>query len=427
MKKRLLFIAYFYPPLGGPGVQRPLKTIKYLHQLGWQVDVLTVSDIQFHSYDHELLKESKADNIYRTKSLDVMSLYKKANITGSQNEVYFKTPEKLKKIIRGSFPIDDKIGWYPFAYPKALELIRLKHYDAIVTTIGPYTSGLIAYNLHKKFKIPFFVDYRDHWTLHSYPQYTLNILKKHAEYYEKKILRAAHGIFVVSNLMKKKACLHFGQYLEEKTETVYNGFDEEDFNILPQKNNDGIRYIRYTGNFYGNRNVKHFIQALEELEKNKQIPDNIIFEFIGNYYSETLELLNNNNLKKYIKIIPQVIHTKAVEYMQTAALLLLFIPSKDGDDFMTGKIFEYIRARVPILAMIPENGEPAQILKKLSYQMICPMEDTTKIKQYLVEFFNSELNNDFSLDDSYSRENQTKIFSDFIHQRLLSSKNTVGV
>ena len=441
MNKRLLFIAYFYPPLGGPGVQRPLKTIKYLKDFGWEIDVLTVADIQFHSYDFELLQESRADNIYRTKSFDLMSLTKgkrkrdEVSIKNSPNSIYFSTPEKIKKIIRGMFPIDDKIGWFPFAYKKALHLLKNRQYSAIVATIGPYTSGVLAYCLHKKTNVPYFIDYRDHWTLHSYPQYRLKILNYHAKCLEKKILRHSKGVFVVSSLMKKKMIDEFGEYLLKKTEVVYNGFDDEDFlgtvrthlccpkkqtrhkiTTLTQRSKCGSRlqFIRYIGNFYGNRNVQHFINVLNEMNQKNEIPANVRFEFVGNYFTETQRLLKSENLSSFIQIIPQVSHKEAVRLMQTADLLLLFIPSSDGEDFMTGKLLEYIRACVPILAMIPENGEAAKILRDSGHNLICKMEDEVTIRSILNDFLlKSEKikHHDFSCDEQYSRKNQTQKFN----------------
>jgi glycosyltransferase involved in cell wall biosynthesis len=438
-KKRLLYIAYFYPPLGGPGVQRPIKTIKYLSLKGWVVDVLTVNDIQFHSYDYKLLDESKADNIYRTSSLDVMSIYKKIikviskfktsndNPKNRKNidKVYFKTPEKFKKIIRGIFPIDDKIGWLPYAYLKAIDLCRRKRYDAIFATMGPYTSGLLALKIHNKLNIPFFIDYRDHWTLNAYPQYSLSLLKKKAQMYEKLLLRKSLGVSVVGSLMKDKLCQYFGQDLKNKIEVVYNGYDEDDFTFSTHLHTTDKKIIRYVGNFYGYRTVNYFIKALCMLQKNNQLPENIIFEFVGNYYIESLNELNKQQLKQFINVIPQVNHKKAVDLIQSADALLLFIPSINSDDVIPGKIFEYMRAKKPILSMIPANGEPAMILKQAGHKYFCAMEDVDSIEKNLkclISSLSVEVEQDLGFNDevinNFSRENQSYKLEKFISKHL---------
>ena len=452
MNKRILFIAYFYPPLGGPGVQRPLKTIKYLKNYGWEIDVLSVKDIQFHSFDYTLLEESKADNIYYTHSLDIMSLYKKLIPNKKKDELYYNTPEKIKRVIRGLFPIDDKIGWFPFAYKKGLSLLKKKKYDCIFATIGPFTSGVLAYHLSKKAKIPYFVDYRDLWTLHSYTQYKLKFLFTHARNYESNILQSAQGVFITGNKMREKLIAHFGEELRDKIEVVYNGFDEDDF-LSPRHQGTEPKQktilIRYVGNIYAHQNLYFFITTLEQMEKHKEIPENVRFEFIGNYYIETLNLLKSEVLSPYISIIPQVEHHVAVNFMQTADLLLLFLSSNEGESTIPGKIFEYIRVNKHILAMIPENGEPAQILKSLGHKYICNMEDTQKIRVFLNDFFSSlscptrdkgaggdrgtqdplsddsslstKAANEFTSNSSiaeYSRKNQTDKVNNFISNKL---------
>ncbi|MDD4155069.1 MAG: glycosyltransferase [Candidatus Cloacimonetes bacterium] len=445
-KKRLLYIAYFYPPLGGPGVQRPIKTIKYLSLKGWVVDVLTVNDIQFHSYDYKLLDESKADNIYRTSSLDVMSIYKKIikviskfktsndNPKNRKNidKVYFKTPEKFKKIIRGIFPIDDKIGWLPYAYLKAIDLCRRKRYDAIFATMGPYTSGLLALKIHNKLNIPFFIDYRDHWTLNAYPQYSLSLLKKKAQMYEKLLLRKSLGVSVVGSLMKDKLCQYFGQDLKNKIEVVYNGYDEDDFTFSTHLHTTDKKIIRYVGNFYGYRTVNYFIKALCMLQKNNQLPENIIFEFVGNYYIESLNELNKQQLKQFINVIPQVNHKKAVDLIQSADALLLFIPSINSDDVIPGKIFEYMRAKKPILSMIPANGEPAMILRQAGHKYFCAMEDVDSIVnnlKCLISSLSVEVEQDLGFNDevinNFSRENQSYKLEKFISKQFESLNKIV--
>jgi hypothetical protein len=367
--------------------------------------VLTVSDIQFHSYDYELLAESVADNIYRTKSVDLMSILKK--FKKKSEKVYFNTPERYKKIVRGMFPIDDKIGWHPYAVKKAMELIKKNNYDFIVATIGPLTSGLIAHSLHKKTQIPYYIDYRDHMTLHAYPQYINKLLFKHAQRFEQKMLKRAKGVFVIGNLMKQLMVDNFGQYLSDKIQVVYNGYDEDDFAEPIVRNYDQQIRIRYVGNIYGNRSIENFISVVEQMIINHEIPLNVTIEFVGNLYIETLHLLNKEVLKPFINIIPQQTHSEAVKLIRTADLLLLFISTKDRNDFVPGKIFEYIRAEVPILAMIPEGGEVADIFRSLGHKYICNEENSEKIREFLYDFIHSTRTHEVKKDTTYSRENQT--------------------
>lgn len=414
--KKLLLIAYFYPPLGGPGVQRPLKLIKYLRKFGWETDVITVKDIVFHSYDNELAKEDLAANVYRIKSFDPMSLLKKTDSKQIKAQsIYFQTPEKIKKIIRNLFPIDEKIGWLPAVMKAAKTIFAANNYQAIMATMGPYTSGVIAYKLSQKYDLPLLIDYRDHWSLNPYFKYANPILGLQAERWEKKILQRAKAVSVIGEVMKDELCAKFG--CADKIITIFNGWDEDDFQKNILRNNKKI-ILRYIGNFYAHRTVKYFVEVVEKL--GTKLLEKIEIELVGNYYQETLELINQSPCRKVFKIRKQVNHPRAIELMKSSDILLLFIASKNGKGVLTGKIFEYIRSEKPILAMIPPDGEAATILRNLGHKHICAMEDTEKIKIMLLDLITLVENNSpkFNFEAAYNREHQTEKFVNFIEQRL---------
>jgi glycosyltransferase involved in cell wall biosynthesis len=405
----ILFIAYFYPPLGGPAVQRPVKLIKYMALNNCNVDVLTVKDIQFHSSDHKLLEESKARRIYRADSYDPMSLMKKIfRNKKKQENIYFNTNERTKRIIRKLFPIDDKIAWYYPARKLGRELIRKNEYDYIFATMGPYTSGLIAYSLSREFNIPLIIDYRDHWTLNTNPTNDTYFNMKLSAWFEKKILNHSELTVCVGQQMLDELCSAFGEHLRSKMVLMHNGYEESDFLNIERVRNEKI-IIRYVGNFYGHRKADYLVQAIRELLDEGEDLSALQFEFIGNFYKETRELLTDESLNGLIRIIPQVTHDMAVEKIVNADVLMIFIANQDGKGVLTGKLFEYLRSGKMILPMIPVDGEAADILRGLGYSKICQEDDVTAIKKYLLEIRNKTFNN--LLQDSegvslYSREKQ---------------------
>ena len=413
--KKILFLAYFYPPLGGPAVQRPCKFIHYLRKKGILSDVITVEDIIYHSYDEKLQNECEENNCYPVVSLDPMRLLKKTvkDSDKKSEKIYFKTPEKFKRIIRGLFPIDDKIGWLPFAFLKSAKLLIKNNYLAIMATMGPYTSGVTAYLLSKIFGKPLILDYRDHWSLNRYPRYSLKVLKIISHFIEKRMVHHAKLITIVGAVMKNELANEFN-IDENKILTMYNGWDEKDFSnlkILPKTSDNYL--ISYIGNFYGNRTIIYFIKALKQLVRENKIPNKVKFRFIGNYFSGTLKLLNSEILKPFIEVKNQVDHKKALEYLVNSDALLLFIASKNGKGFLTGKLFEYIRSQKPILAMIPEDGEAEEILRNSKNNYITQMENTDGIKEQIIGLIN-DLKNEktpkIGFDDEFSREKQTEKF-----------------
>lgn len=421
--KKILFFAYFFPPLGGPGIQRPCKMIHYLKEKGWVCDVISVKNILFHSYDKEMISECEARHIYHTNSADLMSLFKRVNKNNDNKikKIYFNTPEKIKKIIRNIFPIDDKIGWLPFAYFQALQVSREYKFDTVMATIGPYTSGIVAYLISKKIGVPLVIDYRDPWTLHPYLKFPTVIHKQISEFWEKKILIGAIVVTTSSKTMKKDLISKYGNNLIDKIHVMYNGWDEEDFkNIKVKKKKDKI-YFYYIGNLYGNQTVKYFVKALEELNDENYLPKDIEITFIGNYYIETIQALKNSKIIDMVKVIHQVSHRKAIEFMLKSDVLLLFISSSKGKGVVAGKIFEYLRAKKEILAMIPTDGETAEILRAYNHNFICAMEDVNGIKKNFLSLYENikigriqerRVNNEFS------RKHQTFMFEKFLSKRL---------
>ena len=413
--------AYFYPPLGGPGVQRPVKLIKYLDRNNWKTDVITVKDIMFHSSDDQLAAEDMAEKVIRTGSLDPMSFLSKMKKGSDRSKVYFGTPEKYKKIIRNLFPIDDKIGWLLYAIKAGRQLLKTKRYDAIMATMGPYTSGLAAYKLSQQYRIPLIIDYRDHWTMNPYIEFITPFHKMLSENWEKRILEHTSVITTTSKTWKYDLLSKFGNRLSLKIKIMYNGWDEEDFSDVPVREMTKKVIIRYIGNFYGHQTPKYFIQALENLKEKSKLPDDILIQFIGNYYSESKNFLVSSSVMEYIEIIPQVNHKKSIELLMNCDGLLLFVATHKGKGVLTGKLFEYLRSGKEIIAMIPPDGEAAEILKHYNYRFITSMENTKEIEEQFIEFYksiktNKNINNKITAE--FNRNNQTKEFISFVEGRL---------
>ncbi len=417
--QKMLLTAYFFPPLGGPAVQRPAKLATYLTDLGWEIDVITVKDILYHSMDQKLLSETHCNKIYPTRSIDPMSLIKQLlPDKKAQEKLYFNTSGKVKDFIKSFFLIDDKTGWMPFTIIKGLHLCYKNNYDYLMVTGGPFSSVISIYILNLLTGTPFIVDYRDHWTLNT--DFKLTGLRAWInKYFEHKILKNAHIVSTVSEQMRQELISAFGKEIEPKSLVLYNGWDEKDFSSKACQGDD-IKYIRYLGNFYTDRTAEYFCQAVRELSSEGTIPAWIKFQFVGNYYIEVQQILNAPDLKEYLEVIPQVEHQKAIELLLQSAALLLFIPTTNGKGVLTGKLLEYIRAQRPILAMIPFDSEAAIILKQNGHDLICPMEDVGSIKQTLKALFTlleQQNNNNYTFDSSYSRENQAKKLNNYIHLR----------
>ncbi len=433
-RKKALLISYFFPPLGGAGVQRPLKLAKYAKDANWQVTVLTIDDIIFHSYDASLLSEIESQ-VVRADSWDIMSILQKIKsfqhhkMGDKLDKAYFETDDFKKKLVKSLFFMDEKIGWFIPAVFKGIRQAMKEDFSAIIVTIYPPSSLLIAYTIAKLTNLPLFIDYRDHWTLSSYFDFSCPASRQAYHNLEKFFLTQARGIITIGEVMKRELSENF-QIPPEKITVSYNGFDEEDFSQtstkleLPLDSNTRekrVVNIGYIGNMYKHRTSKYFLIALKELIDAGEITkESVKLNFMGNYYREEREILENSGLSEIIKIIPQQEHNLAVQEMLNNDILLLLIATKSGKNVLTGKIFEYLRCNKPILGLVPKDGEAEDLLHKIGNTWTCSLEDVASIKEQiksLINFINEkgEIENDIS---QYSRAKQISKFFSFIEEKL---------
>ena len=423
--KNVLMIAYFFPPLGGPGVQRVQKFVKYLPLYGWNPTVLTVKPIEYIAYDKTLLKEIGDVTVHRTGSFDPMRLlyiFEKPRSNG-RKKIYTNVRGRTRKFVGDVFPIDSKIGWLPFAYNKGKRILEAKNTNAIYATIGPFTSAIAAYKLAKKFKLPLIIDYRDLWTGKPDITYFSKWHKKFSVNWERRILNFANNVIINTDFSRKKIQTLFPEIQTSKFKVIYNGWDTNDFPNIKRKNEKKLIFS-YTGGFYGERTPYFFLNVLKELLEKKLLPDNIEFRFIGNYFKDIEKMLTNNRLRKVIKIVPQVSHKESIAHLLQSDFLLLFIAKRKSEIVLPAKIFEYLAAKKPILAMIPEKGEAANLILDNNAGLISEIDDEAAIKTNVLKMIDLHKSNqaeiffDLNLNDynTYERKHLTKQLSNILNE-----------
>lgn len=405
---RILYISYFYPPLGGPASLRNVKTVKYLAQNGIDCDVLTLRDIEYVNRDASLLAECRAQRVLRTGSLDPMALLRK--FSGSEkpqaSRVYMHTPERVKLWLRRLYPIDNKIAWLPFLIRAGKKALKAAPYDLIYISLGPFSSALGAYFLSKHSGIPYAVDLRDYWNLLSdYELQGSALQRKYSRAWERRIYQQAALIVTATKGIGNDICAAFGEDLKPKLLTVYNGWDEEDFTALPVPAKPEGFTLAYFGNIYARRSLKHFYQAVRRLRSEQLLPSGTAIRLYGNFFRETLDEIDASGISDLIQTIPQLEHRDALAAMQNASVLLLAINSSSPRGTLTSKIFEYLRCGKPILAMVPAHYEAAELLRAHGQDYICAMESTLSIYNCLKRMLAAETR-EYSVPQGLEREQQ---------------------
>jgi len=372
--KKVLMIAYHYPPLGGGGVFRTLKFTKYLPQFGFQPYVLTVKNPMYVTKDRTLLREiSPIVKVFRTFAFEHRVL---------------RAPRLLNIDLKWFYMPDVNIGWLPFAVHQGQKIIEKQDIDTIYATALPFTSFLIGYLLKRKTGKPLVLDFRDPWTDNPFTDYPTKLHESIEKKMEETILTQADYVIVASDSLKNSLIKRY-PFIKSKIEVITNGFDSDDFKGLKiYEQNDKFR-ITHTGSLYGVRTARPFLLALKELTEEKtDLREKLEITFVGNYGKETPHLVKNFGLEDIVKLIRYISHKECLELMLNSHALLLLITAKGprGKGILTGKLFEYLASRRPILAIAPENGAAANIIKSLRAGTVVSPNNIQLIKQTIFEF-----------------------------------------
>ncbi len=392
-QRRVLVIAYYFPPLGLSGVQRTLKFVKYLPSFGWLPTVLTVEEGAYYAKDADMLNELKGlpVDIVRTPSLDPLQIFKRKK--------KLKLPSRSTHSVLGSLSSavlipDSKIGWKTHALKAARKVLSDNKHDVIFASAPPYTSFLIASQLGKEFDIPVIFDYRDAWVanpLHRYPTPLHRTLHKRLE---RRALRNAAHVVTINRPIKELILQADPELAHTDITIVPQGFDQEDFNNLPpppqlppSPRRDRMR-ITYSGTMYYDRTPEYMLKALKTfVDKQPENRHGIELSIVGTGRDEDFRLIEETGLQDIVRVTGYLPHHRCVEQLIASDILWLMIGRSPGAFMMsTGKLYEYLGARKTILATIPDSAA-TEVLRQSGAAFICEPDDVTGIAEQISVLF----------------------------------------
>jgi len=385
-----LVITYYWPPSGGPGVQRVLKFCKYLPEFGWEPIVLTVKDGEYPNIDISLEKEAEelGIKVIKTNTYEPFTAYKwltrKKSLPSYElnksNSGFFSM---LSKWIRMNYFIPDaRKGWIPYGVKAGKELLNNENIDIIFSSGPPHSLHFIAKKLKEISKIPWVADFRDPWTdLFYYDTHKrgTRALNKDAEM-EKEILNSADFVTTVSNGTKE---LLSTKVEDLNSHVIHNGFDPEDFTDIDIPNkNDGTKIITYIGSMSESQVSEAFFRAVSDLIHKDG--EKIKIRFIGNMHQRALDLIKEYNLESYTDQLGYINHCEVIIKLFESDLLLLVIPNtKQSKLILTGKLYEYLKSEKPILAIANLKGDAAKIIDQTRSGSVYQYDDVKGIKTFI--------------------------------------------
>jgi glycosyltransferase involved in cell wall biosynthesis len=296
--------------------------------------------------------------------------------------------------------------------------------DAIITTGPPHSLHLIGYHLHQRTGIPWLADFRDPWTRIDF--YSELKLTRLADWYhhrlEAKVLRTADRVIAIGDDMMKE----FKAKGARRVEIITNGYDEEDIpkgNMQP----DGKFSILHLGTFSRTRNSTALWSALGKLAaENPKFAHDLEIRLIGNVDFSVLQSIEENGLGKCLVHIAYMSHTEAMKEEGNARVLLLMINnSKNSKGILTGKFFEYLASRRPILLIGPTDGDAAGILEETESGIAADFDDEAAIIKTIQDYYERFTGGEFMLEakniEKYSRRNLTGMLAGVLNKLTATS------
>lgn len=372
--KKVLVIAYYFPPMGLSGVQRTAKFVKYLPRYHWQPTVLTVIP-RYVAKDLSLLREveERGVDIIRTETLDPTRLFRNREVVQLPPEWLRKSLNRFSQVF---FIPDNKIGWRSKAIVAGTRLLARDTFHAMFATAPPFTDFLVGVSLKKKFGIPLVLDYRDPWVGHPQNFYATPLHRFLHMSLEKKVLHAADKVVTINRRIKENLLKRYSFLSYDDVLILPQGFDPQDFQFdgrTPLPRTDKMR-ITYSGTFIDDRRPKYFLQALGKILRDRpDMKGRIEACFIGMFRNENKKIVRKLGLDSVVNVIGYVDHSECVKYLLTSDVLWLMLGKGRGMDmFSTGKLYEYLGARKFILGCVPDGVAKDAILESGAGMVVAP-------------------------------------------------------
>lgn len=459
MNKNILYIAYYFPPLAGSGVQRTLKFIKYLPDYNKTPIVVTVEEGHNYAHDKELINEvPDCVKVYRSNSGETLWLREKietANkyITNIKKRINDnksikpydnkseddKKTSKVEKNIESMglkdkvfryleynyFVPDTKVRWYKNAVEDIFNrVLKEEEIDIIFSTSAPYTDHLIALEVKKRTNKPWVVDLRDPWVGNKfiYDRYNEKRKAKEREL-EAEVIKYADKVL---NVTKDITDMYIERYPEYKDKfiTITNGFDVSD--KVEDETPSEKFIINYSGIVADGQSPELFLKAVEELIKNNDdFKSDLLVKFTGTIVDKYSYLFENPVIKDNIEINGYASHNVVLKYMKEASINLVILPdTEESKGIYTGKIFDYILSEKPILGIMPLGGVASDLINSKGIGIAVDYNDFNGIKDFIEKTYLTWKNGG-SLNNSaitkcieFERRSLTKKLSDVFDELL---------
>jgi glycosyltransferase involved in cell wall biosynthesis len=431
--RRVLLVAYFFPPLAGGGAPRAVKLAKYLPAFGWAPHVLTVGDGVWNAVDDSPLAELPPDvTIHRTpfvmagRPLRRLAGGGKGGATCTEDRV---EPEQTSTLARAkaafrkiAYVPDEFVGWYPFAVRAGKRIVRERGIDAVVSTSPPHSAHLVGKAIASSTGLPWVADFRDLWTRNPGFLHAQGIRGRVERRLERSVVTAATRIVTVTDPFRTNILVDYPALDPDVVRVIPNGFDPPDFEggELPENLTPAPSCFRvvYTGGWLSNGSPRLFLEALARsiaTSTEEGMPIEAIFA--GTQQAMVRSEAERAGVSSLVRAVGYLPARKACALQRSADALLLTLGGRSNSpEIIPGKTFQYLGAGRPIIALVPD-GAAADLVRKAGAGFVVAPDDVDAVARTLGAMIRAKRvgkpfpGADPTLLASYTRETRTRHFA----------------
>ncbi|MDQ4081625.1 MAG: glycosyltransferase family 4 protein [Actinomycetota bacterium] len=366
---KVLVVTMYFPPAGGPGVQRPLKTAAHLTRLGFDVHVLAPDDPKWVHRDPSL-QPPLGVAVHRARNLGPQARLRAEALFGARP--FERLGTRALVTLRRVLVPDASVLWNLTAIPAALSLVRRERIDVVVTTSPPISVHFVGLAVKRATGARWVADLRD-------------------SFWSPDRRRHIRGERVMARLVARRAdtitCATAGIAEEMRAlrpggavQVIENACDFEDFDGLEYRPGERFR-LTHTGTFVGRRNARPFFEALARTD------GSLVARFVGGLRPADARYVEELGVGDRLDVVPfqPRDRTLALQRDSEALLLLLAEAGKAGRAILSAKLFEYLAAGRPILAVVPPDGEAAALVRETGAGIVVAPDDVDGIAASLAE------------------------------------------
>lgn len=394
--EKVLIVTYYWPPAGGPGVQRWLKFAKYLTDYGIEPVIYAPENPHYPLLDASLEDEiPKHLEVIKKPIFEPYGLSKIFSKKSTQQissgiiaeEEKQNLLQKAMLFVRGNFFIPDaRKFWIKPSIKFLSEYLQDNQIKTIITTGPPHSLHVIGLGLKNELDIKWIADFRDPWTgigYHDKLRLTENSQLEHKEL-ERRVLHKADHLITTSFTTKAE----FREITTTPITVITNGYDVEN---IPKIETDEKFSISHIGSLLSGRNPRNLWQALAELiSENSAFAEDFQLKLIGSVGEQVLETIKSAGLNGHLELKGYVSHREALKLQRSSQLLLLIeIDSEETRGIIPGKLFEYMVSARPIIAVGPAGADVKKIITETNTGKYFEYQEKEKIKEYILTTYQS--------------------------------------